>query len=230
MEPAAPGLNRRGQWLLPSLLLACALTLIVAGPGAVRALLPVQGAILVRLLPEFEIGSLAIEQSAGHWLLSARMNSRIHLVAYDRVMPPGVPAEVGTPAGAVQRMLLALCAGGLWLCRRRRPAVPVVAVLLGGAALAVVSTPVVMAGQIWSLYLAAAEPSLAYLLARLSQFLLHGGDCALLGMLFYLGAGSADHRPPEPGWFFRTMPDHGPNGPGAIPQMQGAAKPLRDRR
>lgn len=200
MESAAIALTGRQRWRLPSLLLACALGLIAAGPRAVRALLPVQGAILAQLLPEFEIGSLDIEQSGGHWLLSARMNSRVHLVAYGRVMPPGVPAEVGTPAGAAQRILLALCAGALWLCSRR-PAMsvmPVMAVLLGGTALAVASAPIVMAGEIWSLYLASAEPSLAYLLSRLSRFLLHGGDYALLGVLFYLAAGPADRRPADP--------------------------------
>ena len=186
--------------------LACALALLaagVAGHATLQALLPVQRALLAPLVPAFDITALSLESAGGHLLLQARLRSREHLVAFGRVMPPGVQAEVATPARACLRTLLASCIGAAWLRWRRRPAlVPVGA----GIALGLVQMPLVLAGELWSLYLSGPEPSMAGLLSQVSQFLLHGGDDAVLVALFLISgtgfgraAAAGEHAP-------RTVP------------------------
>jgi hypothetical protein len=164
------------------------------GAGLLRELVPLQRSVLAAALPDFSLIQFGLQQRNAHFTLHASSVNVRHLVVRGRVHPPGFVFEVETPARTAL-LHAALILGGTVLTAdlsgRGRLVAAAVAVA-ATALMTVVTPPLVLAGQQWSLGLEAWEElSLPALWVGLSDFILRGGGYALCAAAVALVAAAA---------------------------------------
>jgi hypothetical protein len=180
-------------------LLALALALAAAGRDALARLLPAQVALLGLLMPEFHLESASLVTGDEQLRVAVRAVTVDHVVLRATVHRPGIVFEARTPARQTSRRLAVLAALAALVVLRgtRLRTRNWILFAVGGIAFSLMTVPVVLAGQMWSLVVAAAsEPSARALLVWSSDFLLHGGDLALAAIALMV---LSDHAPASSG-------------------------------
>ncbi len=178
MKPGARTLLRAG-------LAALCLWAVFGGRGGtpwLESLVPAQRAVYAALMPDFEVRSFGLQTRAAHLTLRAVTQSRHYLVAGSRAHEPGIDFEVETPARSALLHAVLIIAGALLTVRAAGRAWAIGALLSvsGAVFMAIVSLPVILAGEQWGLAVSAGgEPTLRAALVVASGFLLHGGGYAL---------------------------------------------------
>lgn len=142
---------------------------------------------------DFDLHRFGLVQRGPHIKLQATLINRRYLVLQGRAHPPGLAFDVETPARTAL-LFGALIVAGLAATapsnEKGARAAFVKCLLIGvlcSLGLTIAAQPVVMAGQVWGLGLAATdEPSLAAALVASSNFLLHGGGYALCAAVVWV--------------------------------------------
>lgn len=172
-----------------------------SGTQWLEALVPAQRAVYVALMPDFEVRSFGLKTHEAHLTLRAVTQSRSYLVAGGRAHEPGIDFEVETPARSALLYAVLIVVGALLTVPPVGYAWAIAALLsLSGALfMAIVSLPLILAGEQWGLDVSAGgEPTLRAALAVVSGFLLHGGGYALCAATVWsavaLARAAARHR------------------------------------
>lgn len=165
-----------------------------------ESLLPAQRAVFAALMPDFAIRSFDVQPRAAHLTLRAVTQTRRYLVAGGRAHAPGIDFEVETPARAALLNAALIVAGALLTAPvlARASAIAVLLALPAATLMAVVTSPLILAGEQCGLAVGAgAEPSLPAALVATSGFLLHGGSYALCAATVWALAAITRRRTPE---------------------------------
>lgn len=181
------------------LVLLCLWAAFISRTGTqwLEALVPAQQAVFVALMPEFEVRSFGLQTGAAKLTLRATTKSRRYLVAEGRAHAPGIDFEVETPArSALLYAVLIVVSAVLTMPLAGRSTVIATLLSLAGALfMAIVLSPLILAGEQWGLAVGAGgEPSLRAALAAASGFLLHGGGYALCAATVWLAVALVPHR------------------------------------
>jgi hypothetical protein len=192
-----------------------------------ESLLPAQRAVFTALMPDFLIRSFGVQLRGGHLRLRAVTETRHYLVAGGRAHPPGIGFDVETPARAALLHGLLIVAGALLTAPRagRAQAVAVLLSLPSAALMAVLSLPLILAGEHWGLAVnAGGEPTLRAALVATSGFLLHGGAYALCAATVWALAAFSRRSEAQRG---RRFPRSRSSPASIIPRAAGSGTALR---
>lgn len=178
MKPGAGSAGRAG---LVMLLLWAAFG-SRGGAHWLELLVPAQRAMYAVLMPDFEVRGFGLQTQVAHLTLRAVTQNRGYLVAGGRAHAPGIDFEVETPARPALLYAVLIVVGALVTVPAAGRACALAALLsvAGAMFMAIVSLPLILAGEQWGLAVGAgAEPTLRAALVVASGFLLHGGGYAL---------------------------------------------------
>jgi len=184
MKPGAGTVLRAG------LVVLCAWAVFGGRGGTLwlAALVPAQREVYAALMPDFEVRSFGLQTQAAHLTLRAVTQSRHYLVAAGRVHEPGIDFEVETPARSALLYAVLIVAGALLTVPAvgRAWAIVVLLTVSGALFMAIVTLPLILAGEQWGLAVSAGgEPTFRAALVVASSFLLHGGGYALCAVAIW---------------------------------------------
>lgn len=172
---------------------AALLVLIVtAGPWGDRlleAMLPVQRAFYVWLMPDFHLYEFGFAKSANHLKIQALAVSHHYLSLQGQAIPPGLGMRGQTPARMALTYAALILMGSLLLARGPAIRLAWAGAMATGLAAAMLCgiTPLILAGQQWATVVEPfSEPSAAAWLGGLSDVLLHGGGYGLAALCVLL--------------------------------------------